>query len=125
MGDLTRNFDRVEFACPCCGKDDIDPDFVDRLQAARTIAGFPFIITSGVRCKKHQEGLEKQGLSVEKSAHALGLAADIKTTSSWDRYAVLDALKRAGFKRFGIGRNFIHVDMDKSKPQDVAWDYYE
>ena len=29
----------------------------------------------------------------------------------------------AGFSRFGIGHNFIHVDIDEDKIQGVIWTY--
>ena len=32
MGDLTRNFSRSEFACPCCGRADVDMRLVEALQ---------------------------------------------------------------------------------------------
>jgi len=29
-----------------------------------------------------------------------------------------------GVNRFGVGKNFIHVDVSKSKSEDVMWTYY-
>jgi hypothetical protein len=28
-----------------------------------------------------------------------------------------------GFKRIGVGRTFVHLDVDASKSQNVAWGY--
>jgi hypothetical protein len=36
---------------------------------------------------------------------------------------ILAALMNAGFSRFGIGHNFIHVDLDEDKTQGVIWTY--
>jgi len=113
-------FKLEEFACPCCGKNEIDEQFVRKLDAARGIAGVPFTITSGYRCKKHNAEVG----GVPSSSHVKGVAVDIKVNSSAERYKILFALNLVGFNRFGIGKGFIHVDMDKDKPEKVIWDYY-
>jgi len=114
-------FKKEEFACPCCGKNEIKDEFLEKLDEAREIAGVPFVITSGYRCSKHN----KEVGGSPTSSHLKGLAADIKTTSSKQRYKILNALLKVGFKRVGIGQNFIHVDLDTEKVQEVAWDYYK
>ena len=114
-------FKKEEFACPCCGRNEIKDEFLAKLDEAREIAGVPFVITSGYRCSKHN----KEVGGSPTSSHLKGLAADIKTTSSKQRYKILNALLKVGFKRIGIGQNFIHVDLDTEKVQEVAWDYYK
>ena len=52
-----------------------------------------------------------------------GLAVDISCNSSRDRSIILTALIDSGFTRIGIGKTFIHVDLDKSKSQNVIWMY--
>ena len=82
MGDLSRNFSRSEIQCQCgCGKDDISPYLIERLQAVRNIYAKPMEITSGVRCKAHNEAVG----GVKNSAHTLGLAVDIGCSSSKQR----------------------------------------
>ncbi len=119
---LSPNFQVKEFICPCCGEEGIEKDFVLKLQMARDLlpAGQVMVIDSGYRCKKHNK---KVG-GVEGSAHRKGWAADIRCTNSTDRFFLVVALLNAGFKRFGNGRNFIHCDIDATKPQNVNWDYY-
>jgi len=116
-----KHFTLDEFRCPCCGSVQMDKDFVILLDLARTIAGIPFVITSGYRCEKHNKEIG----GVSDSAHIKGLASDIKVKNSSDRYVILDALRKVGFNRFGIGPDFIHVDCDDTKPQNVIWTYYE
>ena len=119
MGDLSKNFSRAEFACKCgCGKADISLQLVRMLQEARDTTGVPFVIQSGVRCAKHNvaEGGEKN------SAHLQGLAADILCPNSQTRYIMLTEFMRR-FPRIGIGATFIHVDIDQTLPQKVAWLY--
>ena len=98
-------FQKREFACPCCGKDDIDPDFVLRLNEARGYARVPFIITSGVRCEKHNKEVGSTSRN-----HIEGKAADIACTEGWKRLRIVRGLLQAGFKRIGIGKTFIHAD---------------
>lgn len=81
MGDVSRNFNRSEFACKCgCGLDDIDPLVVAALQRIRDRAGVPVIVTSGLRCSAHNlaEGgvPETPGIPMSGSRHLYGQAAD-------------------------------------------------
>jgi uncharacterized protein YcbK (DUF882 family) len=116
---LTRNFTDDEFKCPCCGRVEINGAFIHQLQTARDIASVPFVINSGYRCGDHNW---RVGGSPD-SSHKKGLAADIRTQTSSERFAVIDGLIKAGFRRIGVAENYIHVDMDMSKPQNVMWVY--
>lgn len=118
-------FKLSEFICNCgCNKNKINRTFVRILSAAREYSkdsdasDIPFIITSGYRCENHPESQKNP-----KSSHIKGLAADILVKSSRERAVVLAALMNAGFSRFGIGHNFIHVDLDEDKIQGVIWTY--
>jgi len=116
---MWKYFSLREFRCRCCGKVEIDPELVDRLDKAREIAGVPFFITSGYRCPKHNA--EVGGSPT--SAHLKGKAADIRVHNNYDRYKILEGLIKAGFKRIGIAEKFIHADIDETKPQYVVWLY--
>ncbi len=116
--DRIRFFRKSEFACSCCGVVTLDISFALRLDLAREIAGMPFVITSGYRC--HAHNVEVGG--VKQSAHMAGLAADISCPDSVTRLKILRGLIVAGFRRIGIGKNFIHCDVDASKPNNV-WLY--
>ena len=118
MGDLTTNFSRDEFKCPCCDASDINVGFVLRLQLARDAIGKSMAINSGYRCKSRNEAVG----GVESSAHRKGLAADIRCLNSSDRMALLSILPDF-FTRIGVASNFIHVDIDESKSPDVMWLY--
>ena len=109
-----------EFKCPCCGEVHMNEMFLDRLDAARKLAGVPFVITSGYRCPKHN----KEVGGVPDSAHVKGFAADIKCTNSRNRFLIIDALIKTRFNRLGIGKDFIHVDCDIDKDSNVIWTYY-
>jgi uncharacterized protein YcbK (DUF882 family) len=119
MGDLSANFSTREFACPCCKVSLMTLMFVERLQAARNRYGRTMYISSGYRCREHNAAVG----GVEGSAHMLGMAADIRCLIGQNRFELLQALLGAGFTRIGISSQFIHVDIDKSKPDNVIWTY--
>jgi len=58
------------------------------------------------------------------SSHTKGVAVDISVSTSYERFKILEALIYAGFNRIGIGSDFIHIDNDAKKAQEVCWDYY-
>ena len=79
----------------------------------------PIMITSGYRTEAHNTLV---GGRVG-SSHKKGLAVDIGYYGSRERYLILNALMHVGVTRFGIGKTFIHCDVDKSKDPDVIWLY--
>lgn len=112
-------FEMYEFQCPCCATNETQVPFINKLDRARKIAGVPFKITSGYRCSAHNT----QVGGVVMSAHRDGVACDIACTSSSARFRIVHALIEVGFTRIGIGRDFIHVDMDDRKPNMLIWLY--
>ncbi len=114
-----KHFKESEFACPCCGKADMNEGHMIQLDQARDLAGVPFRINSGFRCDKHN--LEVGGKVG--SSHVKGFASDIRADNSADRFLILRALIVVGFRRIGIAKTFIHVDNDPDKDQHVAWLY--
>lgn len=124
MGDITKNFSRSEFACPCeCGLDNISMTLVNRLQAIRDIIGQPIRINSGVRCVKHNAEIG----GVMESEHVPldgrdGEGVDIKCEASTERHILLGHCHEK-FSRVGIGKTFIHVGVRATKPQEVTWLY--
>ena len=116
----TKFFKVDEFRCKCpCNDVEINLDFLHKLNFARSMAGIPFIVNSGYRCKAHNEAVG----SLPTSSHRFGLAADLRCRTSRERYIILKALMAAGFNRIGIGKTFIHVDADEKKDQEVIWLY--
>ena len=116
---ITANFMRSEYACPCCGKDDIKDDLARRIQEVRDLLGKSITINSGVRCAAHNKSVG----SKESSSHLTGYAADIRCDSSSYRQELLAAVFQV-FDRVGIsGNNFIHVDVDPNKSAGVCWIY--
>lgn len=104
----------------------LDNELVAKLDQARHLAGVPFIITDGKR-----DGAGKQDRNaVNNSAHLAGLAVDLRCRDSRTLAKMLAALYTVGFNRVGIyhkkidGKSkptHIHVDVDKTKDQEVTW----
>lgn len=102
----------------------MNPDFLNKLAKARDIANVPFTINSGYRTLAYNRGLIARGIPASpNSSHILGLAADISCRTDRMRSAIISALLLSGFRRIGIGKTFIHVDLDENKTQDVIWVY--
>lgn len=114
------HFDLSEFSCKCgCGFNNIEEKFARTLDVARDLAGTSFVITSGCRCEHHNREVGGK----QESSHPKGCACDISAFDSVKRFLVLKGLVMAGFTRIGIGREFVHVDDDREKPQGVIWLY--
>jgi len=118
---LTKNFNENEFRCKHCGELIIDLDFIKRLQKIRTRAGIPLSITSGYRCPVANQNAGGKS----KSAHMLGKGVDIYCTHSYQRFLIVEAAIHFGFKRIGLGENFVHIDSaDDQLPTPRLWLYY-
>ena len=110
-----------DFQCKCgCGFD-ITDELKDLCDKARDLAQIPFIVNSGARCLSHNRN---EG-SRDTSSHVKGIAVDIATSSSSARFKVIQAFMKLGVSRFGINfnKNFIHIDIDTSKPQELIFGY--
>jgi len=106
MGDLSKHFSKAEMECRCgCGMRYTDATFLAMLDNARDRAGVPFSINSGYRCEKHNLAVG----STSKN-HTSGKAADIACTTGPQRIKIVMGLIRAGFRRIGINKTFIHAD---------------
>tara|TARA_R110002072_G_scaffold5165_5_gene34378 strand:- start:1176 stop:1499 length:324 start_codon:yes stop_codon:yes gene_type:complete len=99
-------------------EENMNVNFLAKLDEAREYANIPFIINSAYRSPSHPESIKNPT-----SSHIKGLAVDIKAKDSITRFKVLDALIAVGFNRIGIAGTFIHVDLDLDKSQNVIWTY--
>lgn len=118
------NFNRNEFACLCCGLDDVSDDLLDALQSVRDILQSPMSISSGYRCPTHNAQIGSR----KGSSHTKGLAADILVPSSTAGFSLMRAVMLSGkFQRIGFGQKgkslVMHLDVDKDKVQNVLWGY--
>ena len=75
------------------------------------------IATSGLRdpAKNAKIG------GVEKSSHLKGFALDIYCPNGRIRHEIIFCALAVGFKRIGIGKTHIHLDLDPEKPQPTIF----
>lgn len=119
---MAKYFTETEFnyCTPSCSIKDMNSHFINLLDNIRERAGIPFILTCAYRSREWDLKKGRSG----NSAHTKGLAVDIKYNSSADAFKIIESAMYFGIKRIGIGRTFIHLDMDDSLPQNVIWNYY-
>jgi len=106
-----------EFNCKNTGENQMDPEFIEKVDKLRDHCGFPFVITSGYRSPQHPIEAKKD----VPGTHAQGIAADIKITNSAQRYTIIREALEMGFAGIGVASDFIHVDTRGSAP--VIWTY--
>lgn len=109
MGDISKHFDRREFACSCrCGFDAVDAELLAVLEGIREHFGQPVSITSGCRCEAHNRAVGGE----TRSQHMLGKAADIHVRSTAPKL-VFDYLHSKYPAQYGIGQytSWVHIDV--------------
>lgn len=115
-----KHFSEHEFQKVSCSIADLDPSSLRRLDAARDVAGIPFIITSAYRSKEHELAQGRSG----NSAHTRGRAFDIACSTDRERAIIVRAAVKVGFTRIGIAHSFIHLDDDvHCLPSPRLWLY--
>lgn len=103
------NFGRTEMVCRCCGRAEMDEDFMFRLQALREKFGKPMRITSAYRCASHPVEAAKD----KPGAHNTGRAVDVAVSRD-QAYALMRLAMQMGFTGIGVqqkgDKRFIHLD---------------
>ena len=129
---LTPNFSVDEVACSCCGKNDMDEEFMRMLQALREEAGFPFRLSSAMRCEKHDQNVSSYKKN-KAGIHTYGKAVDILVgnVNTTKTLKLIKQIQNIGFTGLGLAlrnkdrsKRFIHVDnrgTDFSLP--AVWTY--
>jgi hypothetical protein len=132
-------FKPSEFNCPDGSDMCMSQDFLGFLDLSRDLSGVSYKLNSAYRSVEHNAEVGGK----PDSAHTRGLAVDIRTSNSRERYRILvgmiiASLVRTGqisdgsaamdaltndVTRFGIDKNFIHVDCDTTKDPEVIWMY--
>lgn len=116
------NFSEAEFKCSHCGKVNMQPEFMKKLQMLRTAFAKPMRITSGYRCPEHPVEIRK----TVSGAHTSGCAADIAVqgTEAHEllRLAFHFRFSGIGVQQRGSGR-FIHLDTLVTPPRPNVWSY--
>ncbi len=105
---------------PACVQSQLDEVLVSMLLGVSEKLGRPLYINCGYRSSQYDKEKGRSG----QSAHCSGKAVDIFCADNTFRYKLLVHLLDVGFVRVGIGKNYIHVDIDLKKPYPRIWHYY-
>lgn len=115
------NFSKQEFDCKHTGENNMQHEFMEKLQRIRQVYGKPMTVTSGFRSKRHPIEAKKTHSNGE---HTQGNCADIACTNSSDRYELINLALANGITRVGIAKNFLHFGIGgKGLPNNVIWEY--
>jgi len=124
----TEHFRDHELKCRCCGKNLMDPEFMEKLEVLRVHFDTPMVVTSAYRCPKHNYTVSTTGA---KGPHTTGKAIDISIAGSDAHYLVRLAM-RMGFTGIGINQKgahisrFVHLDTlteEEGYPRPRVWSY--
>jgi hypothetical protein len=108
------HFTPKELACPCCGEVCLWPEPLDAIERLRVAMAVPLRIDSGHRCALHNARVGGAPLSLHKR-----LAFDV-SLSGHDCGKLFGAARAAGFRGFGFGRTFLHLD---TRARPAHWFY--
>ena len=101
------------------------PKLIEKLKHVRDILGKSMTITSRVRCEAFNSSIKGSLVSSHMpNEDRMGLSVNIACTTSQARYEMVDVAIKFS-RRIGIAGdhsgNFIHLDADPYKTQDVIW----
>ena len=117
---MWNHFDIIKdaMACPCgCGYgsrvEDFDPLLMEQLEALRVAWNHPMTLNSVARCKQRNEQVNGEIDSAHlPDSEGKCRAADVKLVSgSYDRKQFIMDATEVGFKRIGIAKSFVHIDV--------------
>jgi len=115
------NFTKAEFDCKATGENNMQHEFMEKLQRIRQVYGKSMKITSGFRSVKHPIEAKKTHSNGE---HTQGFCADIYCDNGVDRYTLISLALANGITRIGVAKNFLHLGIGgKGLPNNVIWDY--
>ena len=118
--------DELKCNCAICGSTGLEmkAELMEPIEILREHLGFPFVVTSGLRCKWYNAGVG----GTPTSAHLSGEALDIHIYRGKALRLVAEALKLKAFMGFGIKQKgelcyrCIHLDI-KQRDEPTIWSY--
>lgn len=127
MSFVSKYFSEAEMRCKCgCGRADMSPGFMFKLDSLRERYGKPLIVTSGFRCAEHNLKVSETGSA---GPHTTGRAVDFAVGGP-DAIRLLSLALAGGFNGFGINQKgasrFIHLDDLTNEmlfPRPSIWSY--
>ena len=118
-----KHFQKSEFTSPDTGEEFMDIRLLQLLDNLREYIDNPIIITSGYRTPKHNIAVGGSPTS----RHLMGLACDIACPNAGYMGKVIDFAIRwdsvCKVYGIGVGKGFIHLDIDKGRENLKVWGY--
>lgn len=120
------NFSKAEFDCKHTGENQMQEEFMEKLQELRTRFGKPIRISSGFRSLRHPVEAAKPAAALK--AHNTGLAADVAVERQ-DAHRVLALALELGFTGIGVQQKgsgrFLHIDLVSPSTglRPTVWSY--
>jgi len=107
------NFPTDELRCKCTACEGLVPNECSAialilLQQLRDAYGYPLYLTSAYRCALHPDEVAKEK---GPGRHHEGIAFDIHIPWGRDRMKIISLALELGFRGFGFGNTFLHIDM--------------
>jgi uncharacterized protein YcbK (DUF882 family) len=119
--DKYPNFTKAEFDCKSTGENNMQHEFMEKLQAIRKDFGRGITVTSGFRSVKHPVEARKTHSNGE---HTQGFCADIMCITGADRFTLINLALKHGITRIGVAKTFLHLGIGgKGLPNNVIWEY--
>lgn len=116
------NFSKEEFDCKETGENEMQPEFMERLQRVRTRYGKPMRVNSGYRSPQHSIEVRKS----KPGTHTKGRAVDIGSNGQ-EAYQIAKIAFEEGFTGIGIAQKgnlrFVHLDDLEDGPRPNMWSY--
>jgi uncharacterized protein YcbK (DUF882 family) len=126
MNHEWKYFKFEEFRCRHCGANEMNHEFIAKLDQLRAEYGIPLRVSSGYRCPEHNAKVSTTGLE---GPHTTGHAVDFEV----DRMNAMElleiALSSGHFTGIGLNQKgpnrFIHLDDLKAPeyPRPTIWTY--
>lgn len=124
---ITKNFTTDEMACTCCGKSDMDEEFMRTLQSIRDEMQRPLRITSGFRCQHRNQLISTTG---KDGPHTKAKACDILISGA-DAMRLFAVAQKHGVSGIGMNqrgehsKRFVHLDTltPEEGPRPTVWTY--
>ncbi len=119
---MSKWFTLNEMRCKCgkCnGEVLVTQPLWDLMDAVRDAVGHPLVPNSGYRCAQHPDEQKPEG----PGAHHFGEAVDFPCSTDRDRFLMVSTALGMGYTRAGIAKDFVHLDVSKTKAQRVIWVY--
>lgn len=110
-------FKTEDFDCQETGENEMDPEFIRKVDELRSAVGRPLYVTSGYRSPNHSIEAKKS----QPGTHAHGIACDIKVSGGAERRELVKHAFYLGFTGIGVAKTFVHVDTRTTTP--VLWAY--